>query len=426
MGILLAVLPFLAGQSGPDPRAQPGNKFPLLAGGAKVEVVIPADYDRKRRYALLVWMGAAETSVLTAVTGGRRFVGVALPAGFEAKGGKIPWANFKPVLEAVQRSVPNIHPEMRIGTGEIADHLSPEFFNAFLLVAPPREPVVWGAVKGKPVLFVSREDDRALHDAARKAGADAEFLLIEGAGEPFPPKALDGMLDWMERKVLHRGIAEHAAAMERALGGKKWTEALAKARLILERPIDARPEYARARAAVKAINEAGDKALAPLLASPSAPALRKFAKEWEFCPCGERAAEAANELGEKELDAILASTEGPRAPKLKSFLKSWEGYPVYARALAPYDQEASGALEKITGGADKLQRYQKLKEFAAQWAPTNSSIQASLMREDIAAEALAEAKAVADKPARRSKLEAFLKAFGDSTSAEEARRLLKE
>lgn len=415
--LVLALLPSTAAsQSLPDPRVRAGSKFVLTGTGAAVEVFVPADYERKRRYGLLVWIGAADTAPAVSLTGGRRFVCASYP---NAKG---PRSSIKAAVDEIERTIPNLHAEMRIAAGELAE--SPDGV-AGLLVLGGTLPA--SGLKGKPVLVASRdEESRPLQQAAAKAGADSEFYLIQGEGNPFPPAAADRLLEWVERKVLLKGIPEAAAAMDRALAGKKWPEALARARLILERPLDARPEYARAKAAIRAINEAGDKALTPLLSNPAAPALRKFVKEWEFCPCAERAAEAASALGEKELDDLLAVADLPRPPRLKTFLKTWDGFHVFERALNAYEQDAAPALEKAAAGPDRAARYAKLKEFVKEWSPAPSAVRAALMRDDVASEALAEAKQAADKAARRSKLEAFLKAYGDSPAAEEARRALRE
>ena len=156
----------------------------------------------------------------------------------------------------------------------------------------------------------------------------------------------------------------------------------------------------------------------------SARKLRAFAEEWSGFPGGAKAREAANNLGQDELDKIAVKKGTSLRKALQKFLVEWKGYPVSGLALETLDREAQEEFTKIERVRSERSRHAKMRSFAKTWAPSSLARQAIKTVEDAAKEMLEEAKNEESPRVKLAKLSVIVRYYSDTTAGREAKWIM--
>ncbi|MHC4916959.1 MAG: alpha/beta hydrolase [Planctomycetota bacterium] len=448
-----------AGAPAPDSRVVAGKSFVLEfpafgktwcgQEAGKMQVHIPSDYTPERKFAMFAWFGGGKGTYTAGMprklTGGKGFVCVGLPyrlpdpAAKNDTGWATGWKHYKPMLDALEKAVPNIHSGKRAvggfssGGAAVATLInrSEEFvayFHAFTLAGYGQWVRRRDRLKGRPVLLHCGENDTrnkgniSSFPAFKSIGADVEMIVYKGYGHGTPAEYHPKIQNWLELKVVYAGLAEAAAAMDRSVKAGAWTTALKHAREVLDIAGAGRPEGTAAQETMKKAAAKGDESLAKLLGGkPAAAALRKFADEWQGCACADRAREEADKLGRKELERISAMSGWQRTDKLRRFLQEWKGYPVEEKAVAAYEPDAAKALAALKAGRPTVRA---LKDFVKKWSPAPSAAKAAEMLEELAGKELESVLASKGESIRKSRLQSFVRAYPDTKAAARAKEEL--
>ena len=420
-------------------------------GGVRMGVYIPSDYEPGRSFPLMAWLWGGAGSHLP--RGAKRLVGnegwvcVGLSYRKADPGAwKTPWEIYKAMLDALEKTVPNIDPRMRVVSGfssggaAITHAIGQEgdwFCDYFYAFMPGGAGWPMGGldkIKGRPMLiFMGDKDSRfsgyqRLDKAAKAAGVDVKFLIFKGVGHACPDRYIPEMREWIKRRVLMRDLDSHVATMRRALAAKKTGLAARSARAILSIAEAGMSEYEEAKDALPALEASGREAAGKLLEGrASASKMREFVRDWEGFDCAREVLAPCNAKGADELEGLTARGT-PGRTVLKRFLDTWEGFPVHREALAVYDGIASKALEQAAKTPSTSMRASRLERFIATWKIGSTVERARAMlselREQEATEALAKIERLRGAASRAPKLRAFLSKYGGTSSSGKAREML--
>lgn len=229
-----------------DERVKPGAtfflEFPDLApdrhdAPTKMQVAIPATYDRTKKVPLVVWMeggdGGNTGGTAQAIVDNAQFVCVGLPY---PKGANNPnqanmvgdfktiWKYHKTMLDELNKVVPNIDPRLRIvggfsnGAHAIDGILDDgkgytDYFNTFILVDgggyssswPKKENqfacVLWGETSP------NNKTGQNNRDLAKRAKMEFMAEEMKGVGHAFPEEYRPKVKDWIMKTVMPKALA---------------------------------------------------------------------------------------------------------------------------------------------------------------------------------------------------------------------------
>ena len=227
----------------PDERVKPGAvfflEFPSLPKDrhgelTKMQVRIPARYDTDRKYPLIIWMGGSDGAntigSCSALVDQDDFICAGLPF---PKGANNPrqanmvgdfrkiWKYHQPMLEELNRAVPNIDTRLRIIGGfsngaHCIDGLLGEaqgyvnWFNVFVLVEGGGIAHHWPHKENQfaCVLWGDKSPDKALGIGAKdvRLAKSAKMMLMseemKGVGHAFPQEYQAKVREWIEKTVV--------------------------------------------------------------------------------------------------------------------------------------------------------------------------------------------------------------------------------
>lgn len=212
---------------------------------AQMTVYLPTNYDPAKKIPLLIWLNGGDggdgntLGVARGVTQGRDFICVSVPLfkaslapvsgpkgprpGFviNAEDGRYMWPYFKTMLAKLDELVPNIDPAHQIlggfsngahATAALIDGSNGEItrrFSAFVVVEGAGKLQHYELLKDKPFLMVSSNAKSApraqqIMEAAKAAGARAEFLVEDVGQHDFPVRAYPKVGAWLRGPAMAR------------------------------------------------------------------------------------------------------------------------------------------------------------------------------------------------------------------------------
>jgi hypothetical protein len=436
-----------------DPRVQPGATFYIelpgfgrmaQGGDGSVGVYIPTDYAPDRKVPLFTWFGGGDggnsPEALRQITGGTRFVCVGLPYKTPPGGGQggwaaTSWADYRRMMDLVEKAVPNIDPQNRISGGfssggaavtkMIAESEGgyQDYFYAFMPGGSGVTSENAKSLKGRPMLFFMGDQDmryggfRSLFERYVAAGVNAEFLVFKGVGHDMPGAYFPQMREWALNKVLRRNLGETAKAMQAAAATKSWTQARSLAGEIRSIADPASAEYAEAGRVQSNAVTAAKSDMDRLVRSGAPPArLREFARAWRAEEFSRPLVERCNAQGEQDLAALAALKPAPYA-KLEAFLAEYEGFAVHAKAAQKYGEVGEEILTQLL--AQPSVTPEKLKAFAKMWDGFPASEKARAAFSPMAAKALEQFRRTPNPDAKR--MTEFIAIWSPSASANEVK-----
>ncbi|VGO22206.1 hypothetical protein [Pontiella sulfatireligans] len=194
---------------------------------AKAGIYFPTDYSPDKTYPMLVWFGGGagtnNPKKAAAITEGKGYICIALPyrtdKGEEAGGWQTPWPYYQTMLKKLETLAPNADPQKRVAGGYSSGgaavmhqlgHSNEAFQNYFHAFIPAGAGWPMGgleSIKGRPMLAIIGANDKRrvnfekLDEAAREAGVDITFLVLEGVGHKFPETSYPQVREWLRQKV---------------------------------------------------------------------------------------------------------------------------------------------------------------------------------------------------------------------------------
>ncbi|HLJ53845.1 MAG TPA: hypothetical protein VKT77_02345 [Chthonomonadaceae bacterium] len=205
---------------------------------AQMTVYLPRNYDRSRRFPLLIFLsggnggGGGNPGVARGICEDRDFVCVSIPLfkAVDPKGpggeiimrdadARVMWPLFRTMLARLEEAVPNIDPAHRVlggfsngahATQGLIDQSNGERarrFSAFFFVEGGGRLQHYELLKGKPFLMVygsekSRKRAAEIADAARAAGARTTLLAMNNVGHAFPATEYPAVRTWLREAAL--------------------------------------------------------------------------------------------------------------------------------------------------------------------------------------------------------------------------------
>lgn len=260
---------------GPDQRVKPGADFyvdypdmpmTLASKTARMNIIIPKDYDPSKKYPLFLWLNGAKggpsAHKANKISQEKRFICVSFPLfkestrdGASVEGTsniymrqtdmKINWDNFKIMLNDLYKIVPNIDPDIRIAGGfsngahtiayllNGSDGEFQEHFTSYILWEGGDQLSNFKSIKDRALLLVWGEAAsygeklKSKVKVAEGTGIKSKGISMPGIGHDCPVEDYaDQVREWMCTHVLPAHLAQSVKSLINLLRRKRFRDAV--------------------------------------------------------------------------------------------------------------------------------------------------------------------------------------------------------
>ncbi len=260
------------------PKVAPGRsiyidfpKLPKMRDGktTRMEVRVPANYDKNKSYPLLAWMGGGKGGYRVSsglkLADANKFILIGLPypqgandPGQSNKVGQFEtiWGYHKAMLDTLEKVVPNINPELRVAAGfsngghaidgmlGIRSRRVPpygSYFTTFIMADGGTGVGDYRSVRGRHLFIcwgvkgnTNRAYCQSIAKKAKSSGVYVKAVEMSDAGHQFPEKYMGQAKEWLSQTVIPHTIHTGSRQLRSMISRRRYADAIKVGRGLIE------------------------------------------------------------------------------------------------------------------------------------------------------------------------------------------------